>query len=161
MAEDGENGPAEVLALRPATPADAPFFGALYASTRQAELAVTGWPQAQIDAFLASQFALQSAHYAQHYADASFQAVEVDGRRVGRLIVATWPAEVRLVDVALAAEVRGRGLGTRLVQSVMDAAEGRPVTIHVEQFNPAVRLYERLGFRRAGENGAYWLMEAR
>ncbi len=39
------------------------------------------------------------------------------------------------------------------------AAAGKPVTIHVERFNPAPRLYERLGFRPIADRGVYWLME--
>jgi hypothetical protein len=34
-------------------------------------------------------------------------------------------------------------------------AAGKPVTIHVEVFNPAMRLYERLGFRPIEERGSY------
>lgn len=149
----------EGVALRPAQPADASFLQALYASTRRDEMAPTGWPQAQIDAFLADQFALQSAHYAQHYADAAFSVVERDGVPVGRLIVLDRPAEVRLVDVALVDEARGRGLGTRLVEGVLAQAAGRRVVLHVEVFNPALRLYERLGFHVAEQVGAYWRME--
>ena len=148
------------VALRPARPADEPFLCALYASTRQAELAATDWLPEQIDAFLADQFALQSRHYAEHYADAAFSVVEQDGEPVGRLIVLAGADEVRLVDVSLVAERRGRGLGTALVQRVLAAASGRRVVLHVEVFNPALRLYERLGFRAAEQVGAYWRMEA-
>ncbi len=150
----------EGVALRPAQPADAPFLQALYASTRRDEMAPTGWPQAQIDAFLADQFALQSAHYARHYADAAFSIVEQDRAPIGRLIVLDRPAEVRLVDVAIADEARGRGLGTRLVERVLAQAARRRVVLHVEVFNPALRLYERLGFRASEQVGAYWRMEA-
>ena len=35
---------------------------------------------------------------------------------------------------------------------------GRPVSLHVEPFNPARRLYERLGFRVIETRGLYELM---
>jgi len=38
-------------------------------------------------------------------------------------------------------------------------AGGRAVSIHVENFNPSLRLFERLGFQRAGENGFQLLMK--
>jgi predicted GNAT family acetyltransferase len=41
------------------------------------------------------------------------------------------------------------------------AAEGQAVSIHVEIFNPAMRLYERLGFRQIDTYGVYHLMEWR
>lgn len=150
----------EGVTLRPARPDDERFLHALYASTRRDEMAPTGWPQPQIDAFLASQFALQSAHYARHYADAAFSVVEHAGDSIGRLIVLDRPDEVRVVDVALVEESRGRGLGTHLVEGVLEQAAGRRVVLHVETFNPALRLYERLGFRAVAQVGAYWRMEA-
>lgn len=39
------------------------------------------------------------------------------------------------------------------------AARGRSVSIRVEKFNPAQRLYLRLDFRVDGESGPYWLMQ--
>ena len=38
------------------------------------------------------------------------------------------------------------------------AAAGKPVTIHVESFNPALRLYRRRGFEHADTSGVYFLM---
>jgi hypothetical protein len=41
------------------------------------------------------------------------------------------------------------------------AAAGKPLRIHVERFNPTLRLYERLGFRQIDDRGAYLFMEWR
>jgi hypothetical protein len=38
-------------------------------------------------------------------------------------------------------------------------AAGKPLRIHVEGFNPALRLYERLGFRQIEDKGVYLFME--
>jgi len=40
----------------------------------------------------------------------------------------------------------------------MGRAAGRPVTLHVERLNPALRLYQRLGFRIEEESPFYLLM---
>lgn len=121
------------------------------------------WAEAQKAAFLHMQFEAQHRHYQEHYPRARFDVVLMGGVPAGRLYVDVWTDQIRLVDVALLPEHRGRGLGTRLIRSVLDegAAAGRPVTIHVEQFNPALRLYERLGFRRIGEHSVYHLLEWR
>src|SRR5207302_173775 len=65
-----------------------------------------------------------------------------------------------IVDIAFLPEHRGRGMGTALMQDLLDEAElaGKPVTIHVEQFNPAMRLYRRLGFEKVEGHGVYDLM---
>ena len=50
------------------------------------------------------------------------------------------------------------------MQALLDeaAAAGKCVSIHVEVYNPAIHLYERLGFQPKGEdNGVYRLMEWR
>ena len=36
---------------------------------------------------------------------------------------------------------------------------GKPLRIHVERMNPALGLYERLGFEQVEDRGVYWLME--
>jgi GNAT superfamily N-acetyltransferase len=78
------------------------------------------------------------------------QRVLVDGG-----IVAAWLIERRLDDIYLAfVEVASshqrRGIGTSIVQRVLDeaAATNRPARLQVMRANPgARRLYERLGFR--------------
>ncbi len=54
-----------------------------------------------------------------------------------------------------------RGIGSRLVRALQSeaAAAGKPLSIHVERFNPALRLYERLGFRQLEDKGVYLFME--
>ncbi len=85
----------------------------------------------------------------------------MDSVPAGRLYVQRWPKEVRLVDIALLPDFRKRGVGTELIRRLFSeaAGAGKPVTIHVEVFNPARALYERLGFAPKGEQGMYVLME--
>jgi ribosomal protein S18 acetylase RimI-like enzyme len=85
----------------------------------------------------------------------------VGGQPAGRLYVARWPAEIRIVDIALLPEFRGAGVGSRLLAELLAEADqaGKPVSIHVEKLNPALRLYQRLGFARAADREVYWLME--
>jgi len=65
------------------------------------------------------------------------------------------------VDISLLPEYRNRGIGSNLLKEIMSegAQAGLPVTIHVEMFNPALRLYDRLGFHRIADHGVYYLME--
>jgi ribosomal protein S18 acetylase RimI-like enzyme len=54
-------------------------------------------------------------------------------------------------------------VGTALVQEVLEEARraAKAVRIHVERGNPALRLYERLGFRLLEDRGVYLFLEAR
>lgn len=151
----------EHLRLRLITDADLPFLERVYASTRTEELAQTDWSAQQTSDFLAFQFRAQHQHYLAHYRDAGFFVVEHDGLAVGRLYLHWRGDELRIVDISLLPEARGRGLGGTLLQALMAqaAAEAKSVSIHVEQMNPAMRLYLRLGFRKVGEHGIYHLMQ--
>jgi len=140
---------------------DRGFLVELYSSVREPELAHVPWDEAARRAFVEQQFAAQDAHYRNNYPGARLDVVEVDGRPAGRLYVHRGPSDIRIMDIAMTPAFRGRGIGTRLVQSLIAQAQasGRKLSIHVEMNNPARRLYERLGFRPAGEHGVYVLME--
>ena len=150
-----------MISLRPITPEDESFLAGLYASTRTQELAQTNWSDEQIAMFCRMQFNAQTAHYGENYPGASFQIIERNGVSAGRLYVARWENEIRIIDIALLPEHRGAGLGTRLLKELQEeaGAAGKKLSIHVEQFNPARRLYERLGFQEVEEKEVYLLME--
>jgi ribosomal protein S18 acetylase RimI-like enzyme len=149
------------VALRPLTEADEPFALSVYASTREQELAPVPWSDEQKAAFVGMQFETQSAHYAQHYTGLTSDVILVDGERAGRLLVARWREEIRIVDITLLPAFRGRGAGSGLLADLMDEATemGKRLSIHVERHNRALGLYERLGFEPVGETGVYLRME--
>jgi len=147
--------------LRPEKAADKDFLFLVFASTRELEMGLVDWSASQKDAFLRQQFLAQYLHYHKHYADADFQIVECEGRPAGRLCVHRQAREIRIVDIALLPEFRGQGLGTQLLEGVLEegVAAELAVTIHVEKHNPAQRLYQRLGFVPVEDKGVHWLME--
>jgi len=152
------------LSFRPIEPEDMPFLLRLYRSTREDELAmVVDWTDEQKDWFILMQFNAQHAWYQEHYVGASFDVILVDGVPAGRLYLHRREREIRLVDISFLPEFRGRGFGGSLVQELCAEAEvaGKPLTIHVEKYNPAMSLYQRLGFTRIDETGPYDLMEWR
>ncbi len=147
--------------LRPITPDDLEFLYRVYASTREEELAQTGWNDKEKEAFLRMQFDLQHRFYQENYPGATFDVILIDGIPAGRLYVHRRKNEIRIMDIALLPEYRRKGVGTRLLSGIM--AEGRkdghPVTIHVEKFNPALHLYQKLGFSLSEDKGVYLLLE--
>ena len=148
------------IQLRPETQADLDFLYQLYASTREQEMALTSWNAAQKETFLRMQFNAQREHYLRYYPTASFQIIEYQSRPIGRLYVDRWEKEIRLMDIALLPEYCGQGIGSGLIRTILDEGQctGKTVSVHVEQFNPARRLYMRLGFRLAEDKGVYHLM---
>lgn len=150
------------VTLRPIREEDMEFLLRLYATTRAEEMAmVSDWTDEQKEQFVRMQFQAQHAWYQEHYGDAQFDLVLADGIPVGRLYVHRRAKEIRLVDIALLPECRNRGIGTALLSELFteSAAAGKPVTIHVEKYNPAMRLYERLGFIPIADRGVYLLLQ--
>lgn len=162
--DDGDVRTSTGLILRPEREDDLEFLYRLYASTRAVEMTLVNWKEEDQEAFLRMQFLAQRSYYREHYSEARFDVIERDGTAVGRLYVSRWPDDIRVVDIALMPEHRGQGLGGGLMRTLLDEAEasGKTVSIHVEPYNPALHLYERLGFQAKGDdNGVYRLMEWR
>lgn len=152
--------PALAPTLRTIRAEDRDFLLRVYASTRAEELALTDWDEAQKRAFLAQQFEAQHHHYQTHYRGARFDLILLDSEPIGRLYVARWKEEIRIMDIALLPEYRNGGIGSGLLRELLEeaAATSRRLTIHVERYNPALRLYRRLGFDPVGETGVYLLL---
>ena len=153
--------PPESIGLRLAREGDEGFLRLVYAESRREELDQVVWPEGVREQFLRSQFDAQATHYVKHYAGVEFLIIELAGTRAGRLYVQRTSSEILVMDIALIPEFRGKGIGTVLLRQILDEGQSsaRIVTMHVEKFNPALRLYERLGFRIAEDQGVYWLLQ--
>ena len=148
------------VTLRPVRSGDEGFLLSVYASTREEELAQVDWSEDQKQAFVLQQFRAQDRHYREHYTGAEYLVIEVEGEPAGRLYVVRWDDEIRIMDIALLREFRNRGIGSHLLGGLIEESRrsGKPLTIHVERFNPALALYQRLGFKPVEDEGVYLLM---
>ncbi|MCZ8513238.1 GNAT family N-acetyltransferase [Paenibacillus filicis] len=142
-------------------PEDEPFLVRLYTSVREDEVRSFGWDEAQMQAFLEMQFRMQRQSYRLQYPAAEYRIIRMGGEPVGRLIIASLPDAVVLVDISLLPAYRKMGIGTRLLSALKQEAAGggKPVRLQVMHTNPAKRLYERLGFHTTGRNELYAAME--
>jgi ribosomal protein S18 acetylase RimI-like enzyme len=148
------------ISFRRITDDDLEFLARVHASSRVDEFAAAPWPESQKAAFVHVQFNLQHMHLQKKHPDADWLIVMRGGEDIGRLYVVRWPAEHRILDLALLPQYRGKGTGEALLCDLMDeaAALGRAVSIHVEKHNPATRLCRRLGFTVDEDEGLYNLL---
>lgn len=129
---------------RPATEADVPFLLQLRHRTMDAHLA-------------ASNIAVDEDEHrrrVRHRLDCA-EIILCDGKPSGLLKVARDGKAWLLVQVQLAPELQGQGLGARLIEDIIAEARraGASLQLDVLKTNPARRLYERLGFVVIGEDG--------
>jgi GNAT superfamily N-acetyltransferase len=149
--------------LRPVQPQDGDFLFRVYACTRADEMALVDWTDDQKAAFLRMQFNAQRDHYLRFYPKAEYSIIQRDATDIGRLIVDRSRDPLLLMDIALLPEYRNGGIGTALIKDLMDEAAGRnwAMSLHVETFNPARKLYDRLGFVEISEQGFHHEMSWR
>jgi len=153
------------LSLRTIRETDREILSQIYFSTRKDEIEqATQWTSDQKQNFLVFQFNAQHTYYIQNYPGANFWIIEKNRQPIGRLYLDTNfdNRSIRIIDITLLPEWRSIGIGGQLLSDIIAFAKtmNRGVSIHVESFNPAMRLYKRLGFDLVSiTNGVYHLLE--
>lgn len=138
--------------LRPAKPEDADFLYYLLKAAMQEYVTQTyGWDELW-----------QQAHFQETFDPDRQQVIVLDGRDIGVIAVERKDTELFLAKIYLLPEYQNRGIGTRLIQVLLQEAFDQylPVKLRVLKVNPARKLYERLGFKVVEEADTHYLMEA-
>jgi RimJ/RimL family protein N-acetyltransferase len=149
------------LSLREIIPEDEALLFRVYSSSRAAEMAMTGWTEEQREAFLRSQYNAQRDHYQKYFSNAEFKVILFNGQPVGRLYLLRETHRDRIIDIAIVPEARRQGIATHLLKNLMQLASAskKSLTIYVETFNPALGLFQRLGFKSIENDDINFLME--
>jgi RimJ/RimL family protein N-acetyltransferase len=150
--------------LRPERPDDADFLYGLFRSHTLAGAAAMPVDDATKESLLRMQFRSQTMTYRTQYPNARFDVLEREGVRFGRLIVHEDAAVATFVDFALLPETRGAGIGSAVIQRVLDWVGERCPTVRLSILwsnEASLRLTRRLGFVQVGETPPYVEMEWR
>lgn len=144
---------------RRAVPDDEPFIRQVFFAVRAPEFAPAGMSPEQLGLFLTQQYNAMRSYYAQEFPATVYWILESDGYPIGFEAVLD-ADELHLIDLALLPEARNQGIGTARMKRMqaMAANAGKDIILCVEIFNPAQRLYDRLGFQVEGEQGLYRTM---
>jgi ribosomal protein S18 acetylase RimI-like enzyme len=127
-------------ALRPARPEDFDYCARMYFEALIKELNL------DVDAHFAG--------FRQQWDVAQVRIITLDGTDIGWLQSFVKDETLFLGQLFVDAALRRQGIGTSVVKGLIEEAAraGRAVTLGVVKINPALRLYERLGFRTTHED---------
>lgn len=130
--------------LRPPKPRDYFFAIGLYLDGAERHLTKIGrWNRRRT-----------TIRFRQGYKQAQVQVICAGDKEIGWIQVAEFVDRLHLRQIHLIAPFRGAGIGTRLIEDLLQraAARKKPVTLDVIHGNPAKSLYLRLGFKQYGQD---------
>lgn len=150
-----------MIELRPEGKKDNAFIEIVYYATREAELNLTNWTEQQKKAFALMQSMAQLSEYKTKFPGAAFQVIIFNKKSAGRFYTWENDIEIRLIDITLLPQFRGRGIGTALLRDLVKRSDKvqKKISLHVDPMNPALQLYQRLGFIHTKNNGRHYYME--
>ncbi len=142
------------MTRRPAVAEDEAFIRALITRTVSDELLADAWPEAMRGPLLEMQYRARMAGTRASFPEAEQEIILAGGEAAGWLVTARGEAGITLVDIAVIPQRRGKGLATAAIRELLAESErsGKRVDLHVTLTNPAIRLYERLGFRKTASD---------
>ena len=128
---------------------------ALFAEQKQQEFLQLHLPSPTLEQLIRSQYDIREQSYSASYADYQKLTVMLENQPIGILRIgrAQLTACLRLVDIVIDKTHRCQGIGHQVLEQFFELARAKAlhVDLHVQKDNPALRLYQRLGFCICGE----------
>lgn len=84
--------------------------------------------------------------------------VQVDGEDAGLLRTVEEDNAVKLDHIELLPKFQSKGIGSRLINDLIEKNKNKAIVLRVLKVNPAVGLYKRLGFTITSENDTKYFM---
>ncbi len=150
------------VTLRPECSQDESFIRNLILETIADELGASAWPEPMRSHLLSVQYAGRRQSFRLTFPEAASYVIEAGGVNAGWAVVTEMPQEIFLVEIIVSPECRNRGVGSAVIRQLIAeaAARRKPVRLTVNATNnAAIRLYERLGFRRMEGDEVRYVME--
>jgi ribosomal protein S18 acetylase RimI-like enzyme len=132
--------------LRPAKPGDLEFAERLYLATMEPLMTALGeWNAGTFRGRFRAAFKAEDV-----------RIIRVDGEDAGFIQVKNTDTDLNLAQIHLVESARNRGIGSKLIQALLTRArrERKTLSLSCPRNNPAIALYERLGFRIVKDNAS-------
>ena len=138
----GQKAETQTIRLRRARAADRDFIRSLYLVNARNHLSVLG----PVDE------GKLRARFERTYRQYQASIICLGSQEIGWLQVRDTEDPIHIGQLHLVEQHRNCGIGGKLIADILARAGARPVELNVIRGNPAIHLYERLGFRRIGED---------
>ena len=89
-------------------------------------------------------------NYIAEYAN-DINIIVIDGKNAGFYHYEILEDKVELGNICIAPEFQGKGLGTTIINQILNENKHKNIYLKVFKQNPAIRLYKRLGFENCEE----------
>jgi ribosomal protein S18 acetylase RimI-like enzyme len=151
----------QVLTLRPARIDDQEFLYLLFYSVYLEKLHPVPMSEEEKKQLLDLMYQGFTQHYNSRAISSDDRLVLLNNESIGRIILLQTCEEIRLADLAILPQYRGRGIGSALISQVQTESvmSKRPIRLQVARFDRALRLYQRLGFYKTDAIGPYLHLE--
>ena len=105
--------------------------------------------------------AAHAASFHQQWDLTQVRIIALDGSDVGWLQTVSHDDELFVAQMFVDRPFQRRGIGTEVIKCLIDEAArvNQTMRLNVVKINPAVRLYERLGFQVIGEDDRKFFMK--
>lgn len=107
------------------------------------------------------------------HGDLALLAVDSNGNKLGAVWIRLFDdlsktygyidEETPILSMAILPQFRGKGIGSELLKEIKSQAASKGylrISLSVDPSNPALRLYQRFGFKKTGIDGTSWDMVA-
>lgn len=137
------------------------FLYQVFYSTKQEEAVSWGFPPEEADSFIRTQWVIRQQAYQLQYPYAKTELIIDNHRWIGSLMTLRTEEALHLIDLALLPTYRNQQHGSSIITKLQQDASERhiPILLHVLAMNPALRLYQRMGFHITGNHEPYLSMQ--
>jgi len=103
------------------------------------------------------QYMAQENHINSYFPDATDSIILWDQKKVGRLVFEKSDKLLHVIDIIIGKKFQNKGLGTEILTKLI--SENESVSLNVDMDNPALRLYNKLGFKIIKQRNHQYFMK--
>lgn len=104
---------------------------------------------------------MQQEYFKSKFSPDKYKIIVVNEKDIGVISVLNNVGEIFIDLIEIMPEYQNRGLGTAILNEIIDNAKSNDFTIRLQvlKINPAINFYKRLGFIVSSETHTHFVME--